>query len=79
MDSPLDDSFERYVKNPLWPILVETVHSLTMYPYHKNYVSEKIMQEEPEITPRELSVKLGITFGEALVILYEIRKKNATE
>jgi hypothetical protein len=65
--------FEEYEGNPLWPILVETVHSLTMYKYHKRYVSNVLLHEEPEITPEGLSLKLGIPLGEALVILYEVK------
>ncbi|RJS85113.1 hypothetical protein CW702_01520 [Candidatus Bathyarchaeota archaeon] len=75
-ESP-EETYEKYVRNPLWPILVETVHYLSMYPHHKAYVYEKILPERPDITPRELSVMLGITFGEALVLLYELRKEKS--
>ncbi|RJS68123.1 hypothetical protein CW711_01945 [Candidatus Bathyarchaeota archaeon] len=72
----MEDNPEDYVKNPLWPILVETVHAMSMYPHHKAYISEKILPENPEITPRELSAKMGIPFGEALVILFEVREER---
>jgi len=29
---------EEYVNNPLWAVLVETVHAMIMYPHHKAYV-----------------------------------------
>lgn len=69
--NPEDDG-EEYTRNPLWPILVETVHSMVMYPHHKAYVSERILPENPDITPRELSVRMGIPLGEAMVILHEV-------
>ncbi|MBS7606626.1 hypothetical protein KEJ14_02140 [Candidatus Bathyarchaeota archaeon] len=70
-----EDDLSKYVNDPLWPILVETVHSMIMYRYHKTYVEEKILREKPEISPRELAARLGIPLGEALVILYELRGK----
>ena len=65
----------KYVDNPLWPILVETVHAMVMYPHHKAYVANNILNQQPKITPRDLAMKLGIPLGEALVILYELRKE----
>lgn len=69
-------SLEEYTKNPLWSILVETVHALVMYPHHKAYTREVILHEAPDIKPNELSVRLGIPLGEALVILSELREQN---
>lgn len=69
-------SFEEYLKEKLWPILVETVHALVMYPNHKAYVREVILHEKPDITPAELAARLGIPLGEALVILYELKNKT---
>jgi len=63
---------ERYLDNPLWPVLVEVVHSLTMYKFHKKYVSNVLLNENPNITPADLSTRLRIPFGEAVVILHEI-------
>jgi hypothetical protein len=69
---------EEYTKEKLWSILIETAHSLVMYPNHKAYVRETVLQEKPDITPAELSVRLNMTLGEALVILHELaREKNA--
>lgn len=59
-------------KNPLWFILVETVHSLPTYSSHKAYVRDRLVLEEHEITPEELSIRLDIPLGEAMVILQEI-------
>jgi len=67
-------SLEEYVNNPLWPLLVETVHAMIMYPHHKAYVRDVVLQEQPDVTAQELAVKLSIPLGEALVILYELRK-----
>jgi len=66
-------SFTEHEKNPLWKILVETVHSLVMYPHHKAYVRDVVLSENPEITPEELAAKLRISLGEAMVILYELK------
>ncbi len=66
---------EEYVEDRLWPILVETVHAMIMYPHHKAYTREVILNERPEITPNELAVRLGITLGEALVILWELKNE----
>jgi len=67
-------SLDEYVRNPLWPLLVDTVHAMIMYPHHKAYVRDVVLQEKPDVTAQELANKLGIPLGEALVILYELRK-----
>jgi len=69
-------SLEDYVGNPLWTVLVETVHAMVMYPHHKAYTRDVILHEQPETTPRDLAIKLGIPLGEALVILYELQKEK---
>jgi len=73
--------WERYLENPLWQVLVEVVHSLTMYKFHKRYISNVLLNERPDITPSDLCTRLRIPFGEAVVILYEIRseRKASTE
>lgn len=63
---------EEYTKEKLWPILIETVRTLVMYPNHKAYTRDNILQEKPEIAPEELAVRLNLSLGEALVILYEL-------
>ena len=67
---------EEYVNNPLWAVLVETVHAMIMYPHHKAYVRDAVLHEQPDITATDLAARLGITSGEALVILYELKKRN---
>ncbi|MEM0384516.1 MAG: pantetheine-phosphate adenylyltransferase [Candidatus Caldarchaeum sp.] len=57
-----------------WATLVETVHALPMYPAHKAYVRDKILLSQPDVAAEELVRRLGITRGEALVILWELRK-----
>lgn len=69
-------SLEEYMKEKLWPILVETVHGLVLYPNHKAYTREFILQEKPETTSAELAVRLNIPLGEALVILQELAEER---
>ena len=68
-------SLEEYMKEKLWPILVETVHASVMYPNHKAYTRETILPRKPEITPSELANRLNMSLGEALVILHELKEK----
>lgn len=68
-------SLEEYIKEKLWPILVETVHAMVMYPHHKAYTRDVLLHEKPDITPQELASRLGIPLGEALVILYELKNE----
>jgi hypothetical protein len=68
--------FEEYEKEKLWPILLETVHALVMYPHHKAYIREIILNEKPDITATELATRLKMPLGEALVILYELAKER---
>ena len=70
-------SVEDYVNNPLWSILVETVHSMIMYPHHKAYVRDFVLHEQPDVTPKDLAAKLSIPLGEALVILYELQRQKS--
>ena len=65
---------EEYKENPLWLILLETAQTLPMYKAHLNYTRDVIIPENQKITPEELSQRLDITLGEALVILSEINQ-----
>lgn len=65
---------EEYKENPLWLILVETVENLPMYISHLNYVKDTILVETPKITAEELSQRLNIPLGEAIVILSNASK-----
>jgi hypothetical protein len=67
---------EEFEKNPLWPILVETVHHLVLYANHKAYIRDIMLLENPDITPREAARKLGMPLGEALVIFHELKREG---
>ena len=70
-------SFKKYMKETLWPILVKTVHASVMYPNHKAYTRETIIEEKPDITPSELANRLNLPLGEALVILVELAEEKS--
>jgi hypothetical protein len=63
---------EDYKENPLLLILVETAQKLPMYNAHLNYTKDIILTENSKITPEELSQRLDIPLGEAIVILSEL-------
>jgi hypothetical protein len=69
-------SFEEYANNPMWAVLVETVHAMIMYPHHKAYTRDVVLHEQPDTTPSDLSAKLNIPLGEAIVILHELHKQK---
>jgi hypothetical protein len=69
-------SDKKYLDNPLWNILVDTVHAMIMYPHHKGYVRDIILLERPEIMPEDLALNLGIPLGEAIVILDELKSET---
>ncbi len=64
-------------KNPLWLILQETAQSLPLYNAHKAYVRDKILPEKPRVRAEEISHRLDMPMGEAMVILSELREKIA--
>ena len=66
-------AIEDFVSNPLWSILIETVHAMIMFPHHKAYTRDVILNEQSDITPKELAAKLSIPLGEAIVILFELK------
>ena len=70
-------SLDDYVNNPMWHILVDTVHTLTMFTHHKAYVRDVVLVEQPQIGAEDLALKLNISLGESLVILYELQKSGA--
>jgi len=63
---------EELSKEKLWLILVETVHASVMYPTHKAYTRDFILKQKPEVTASELSSRLEMPLGEAMVILSEL-------
>jgi hypothetical protein len=69
-------SLEEFTKEKLWSILMETIHFIVMYPNHKAYTREVVLQEKPEITPAELASRLRMPLGEALVIMYELANER---
>ena len=71
-------NLEEYTKERLWQLLVETVHASVMYPTHKAYTRDTILPQEADVSAVELARRLGMPFGEALVILSElIQEKQA--
>jgi hypothetical protein len=65
---------DEFSSNPIWHILVETAQTLPMYNSHMSYTRDNILSVESNITPEQLSQRLDMPLGEALVILYELRK-----
>jgi hypothetical protein len=63
-------------KEELWNALVETAHALLMYKNHKRYVQEVMLKERPDISPKELAVRLSIPLGESIVLLAETRESE---
>ncbi|MDR0372389.1 MAG: hypothetical protein LBI79_02325 [Nitrososphaerota archaeon] len=61
-----------YSKEQLWQLLVETVHASVMYPTHKAYIRDSILPTQKDISASELTERLGMPLGEALVILHEL-------
>lgn len=61
------------MKDPLWPILVDAVHTMVLYPHHKAYVERVLLSEQSDITSQGLATALGISLGEAMVLLHEAR------
>jgi hypothetical protein len=69
-------SLDEYVNNSLWHILVDTVHTLPMFAHHKAYVRDVVQVAQSQINAEDLALKLNISLGESLVILYELRKSK---
>lgn len=63
-------------QNPLWLILVETVQNLPLYPAHKAYIRDNILPFEPKITAEQISRRLNMPLGEAIVILSELDEEK---
>ncbi len=69
-------SIEEYINNPLWPILIESVHTIVMFPHHKFYTQSIFLSEKPDASPQDLALSLNISLGEAMVILYELKMEK---
>ncbi len=63
-------------KYDLWSLLSDTARSIATYRNHKAYVRDILLHEKPDITPEELSAYIGVSLGEALVILYELESSE---
>jgi hypothetical protein len=72
----MSDKIVEYLENPLWPILVEAIHTMPMYLHHKAYVRDRMLNKHPDMKPRELASALGISLGEALIIIYELSSQK---
>lgn len=69
-------NLDEYSKEKLWQLLVEAVHASVMYPTHKAYTRNSILPEKGDISANELAERLGMPFGEALVILSELTAES---
>jgi hypothetical protein len=65
-------------RNPLWLILVETAHALPLYNSHKVYVRNTLLIEAPSMTAEEMSQRLDISLGEAMVIFHELKNEEGS-
>ncbi len=65
---------QEYTKEQLWQLLVDSIHVSVMFPTHKSYTRDAILPKQPDISALELSQRLGMSMGEALVILSELRQ-----
>jgi hypothetical protein len=65
-------------RNPLWLILVETVRALPMYGVHKAYVRDRMLLQMADATAEEISLRLDIPLGEAIVILHELDSEKSS-
>jgi hypothetical protein len=65
-------NLDEYSKDQLWQLLVQAVHASVMYPTHKAYTRDSILPQKADVSAVELSERLGMPLGEALVILNEL-------
>ncbi len=65
-------NLDEFTKEKLWQLIVETAHTSVMYPTHKSYTRDSILPVKPDVSAIELSQRLGMSLGEALVILNEL-------
>ncbi len=69
-------NLENYTNDRLWPILVDTAHQLVMFSHHKAYVRDSVLPESKQIDADKLASRLGISLGEALVIMFELETEH---
>ncbi len=70
-------SWQEYMNNPLWSILVETVHAMVMYPHHKAYTRDVALHEQPDIKPTDLAAKVGIPLARLSLSFMNWKKRKA--
>jgi len=72
-------NLDEFTKENLWKILIDTVHATVMYPSHKAYIRDVILREKPNVKEIELTSRLNMSLGEALVILDELVRDRKAE
>ena len=72
-------NLDEFTKENLWKILIDTVHATVMYPSHKAYIRDVILREKPDVKEIELTSRLNMSLGEALVILDEVVRDRKAE
>jgi len=65
----LDINVADFKGHPLYSLLIETAKSNPLFAGNAGYAQNYILPKNPNITARELAVRLSITLGEALAIL----------
>ena len=65
---------EEFTKEQILELLVDTVHSMILYPQHKRYINTLILSNQKDLEPQLLAARLDITLGEVLVIIKDLRK-----
>jgi hypothetical protein len=65
-------NLDGFSKEQLWQLLVQATHASVMYPTHKAYTRERVLPEKPDISAQELSERLNMPLGSAMVILSEL-------
>jgi hypothetical protein len=71
-------NIDQYSKEKLWQMLVDVVHASVMFPTHKAYTRDTILQSKADVSAVELSERLNMQLGEAIVILEELTETKKT-
>ena len=74
---PKDELPSSLSSEDFWSVLVETVKKdVVLFPNLKAYIEDKILPREPDISPQELSLRLNISLGTAMVLLSELKSDS---
>lgn len=65
-------NIDEYSKEKLWQMLIDVVHASVMFPTHKAYTRDTILPSQADVSASELSQRLSMPLGEAIVILEEL-------